>query len=269
MMEELRNKARALLEAGTVQVVIGYASGSTDGRVRATFARRPEQADQLVFDAHCRQNLAVYLLKPEVRALGKAAVVAHVATLRTLLQYAVENQLPDGLVIALAINDQGQLAELSTYAAIEEYLAQLPRGLSAEERQEVDKISALPLTERWAFWKSELSRCIKCYACRAACPLCYCTRCIVEVNQPQWIPVASDLFGNLEWNVVRAMHLAGRCINCGSCAAACPEHIRIDLLNHVVAQEASTQFGAEPGYSTRKDYALAAFKPDDKEEFIR
>jgi len=37
----------------------------------------------------------------------------------------------------------------------------------------------------------------------------------------------------------------------------------------VLAQEALASFGAEPGYSTRKDYALAAYKPDDKEEFIR
>jgi ferredoxin len=89
------------------------------------------------------------------------------------------------------------------------------------------------------------------------------------VNQPQWVPVASDPLGNLEWNVVRAMHLAGRCVDCGSCADACPEGIRIDLLNHVLAREASAHFGAEPGYSTRKDYALSAYKPDDKEEFIR
>ena len=81
--------------------------------------------------------------------------------------------------------------------------------------------------------------------------------------------MASDSFGNLEWNMVRAMHLAGRCIDCGSCAAACPESIRIDLLNHVLAQAAMDEFAAEPGYSTRKEYALSSFKPDDKEDFIR
>jgi formate dehydrogenase (coenzyme F420) beta subunit len=127
----------------------------------------------------------------------------------------------------------------------------------------------MPREERWQFWHAEMSRCLKCYACRAACPLCYCTKCITENNQPQWVPVASDAFGNLEWNVVRAMHLAGRCIDCGSCAAACPEGIRIDLLNHVLAQAAMDEFAAEPGYSTRKEYALSSFKPDDKEDFIQ
>jgi ferredoxin len=267
-MEALQAKARTLLEGGAVKVVIGYTAGSDAQRVRALFARNREQAQQLIWDDRCRQNLAAYLNKPEVRALGKPALVARTATLRTLLQYAVENQLADGAVLALAVSD-GQVVELGSFAAIEEYLANQTRGLTPEQQQELTRLSELPLDERWAFWAAELGRCVKCYACRAACPLCYCDRCIVEANQPQWVPVASDALGNLEWNVVRAMHLAGRCVDCGSCADACPENIRIDLLNRVLAQETLAHFGAEPGYSTRKDYALAAYKPDDKEEFIR
>ena len=268
-MEALQRKARSLLESGAVQVVIGYTAGSDAQRARAFFARHPEQAQQLIFDPRCRQNLATYLFKPEVKALGKPAVIAPAATLRTLLQYAVENQLADGAVVALAVTDSGEVTELTTSAAIEGYLAQQPRGLTPEQQEELTRIGQMPLAERWAFWAGELSRCIKCYACRAACPLCYCARCITDVNQPQWVPVSSDPLGNLEWNLVRAMHLAGRCVDCGSCADACPENIRIDLLNRVLAQEALAHFGAAPGYSTRKDYALAAYKPDDKEDFIR
>ncbi len=267
-MDALRQKARALLDAGTVKVVIGYAAGTDPQRARAAFIRNATQADQLIWNESCRQNLATYLNKPEVKALGKPALVARPATLRALLQLAVESQLTDEAVLALAVVD-GQVVELPSFAAIEEHLAKQPRGLSTEQQQEIARLAALPLEERWAFWAAELGRCIKCYACRAACPLCYCDRCIVEVNQPQWVPVASDALGNLEWNVVRAMHLAGRCVDCGSCADACPESIRIDLLNGVLAQEAMSSFGAEAGYSTRKDYALAAYKPDDKEEFIR
>jgi ferredoxin len=267
-MNTLRQKARELLESGRVQVVIGYGPGSEPSRRRPTFVRTPAQADALVFDEQCRQNLATYLMKPEVRALGKAAVVARHATLRTLLQYATENQLVDGLVLALVPADSG-VDELGTFAAIEEHLATQPHGLTADELAEVRKFAERPLTERWAFWQAEMSRCIKCYACRAACPLCYCSRCITEVNQPQWIPVESDPLGNLDWNVVRAMHLAGRCVDCGSCSDACPQDIRLDLLNRTLADEARTRFGAEPGYSVRKDYALAAYRPDDKEDFIK
>ncbi len=268
-MEALRQRARELLAAGTVQAVLGYAAGSEPDRARPCFVRTAAEADGLIWNEHCRQNLATYLQKPEVRALGRLALVARRSTLRALLQLAAENQLADGRVVALFVADDGAVTELPTLAAIEELVARLPRGLSDADRQELDRIAALPLGERQAYWAGEFARCIKCYACRAACPLCYCARCITEANQPQWIPVSSDPLGNLEWNIARAMHLAGRCVDCGSCSDACPEGIRLDLLNHVLAEEARTQFGAEPGYSVRKDYALASFKPDDKQEYIR
>jgi len=268
-MQALQEQARKLLEDQTVKVVIGYAPGSDEERARALFVRTPQQAEQLIFDQRCRQNLATYLLKPEVKALGRPAVVAGVATLRTILQYAVENQLQDQAVVALAVDGNGQVTTLSTFSQIEEYLATCPRGLTPEQEQELARIEQMSREERWAFWSQQLSRCLKCYACRAACPLCYCARCITEVNQPQWIPVAADPFGNLEWNVVRAMHLAGRCVDCGSCREACPEDIPIDLLNRLLARETLTHFGAVPGYSLRREYALAAFRPDDKEDFIR
>lgn len=268
-MDALRTKARALLESSAVKVVIGYAAGANPQRGRPVFVRQPDQTALLIFDAHCKANLAVYLTKPEVKALGKAAVIARPAALRTLLQYAAENQFADESVVALAVSDMGEVKELPNFTAMEEYAAALPRGLTAEQQPEIDKIATLSREERWAFWREEFSHCLKCYACRAACPLCYCSRCIVDNNQPQWVPVPSDDFGNLEWHIVRAMHLAGRCINCNSCYEACPEGIRLDLLNHVLAQEAHDQFGAEAGYSRRREYALSVYKAEDKEDFIR
>lgn len=268
-MDALRKRAKELLESGAVKVVIGYGSGTTANFVRPVFVRTAQEAEQLILNDHCVQNLATYLLKSEVKALGKPALVAQKSALRTLLQYAAENQIADDSFVALTVTDGGELKELPKLAAIEEYVATLPRGISPQDREEIARLSQMSREERWQFWHAEMSRCLKCYACRAACPLCYCTKCITENNQPQWVPVASDAFGNLEWNVVRAMHLAGRCIDCGSCAAACPENIRIDLLNHVLAQAAMDEFAAEPGYSTRKEYALSSFKPDDREDFIR
>ena len=275
-MEALRKKAKELLSAGAVKVVIGYGAGSTPERVRAVFARTAEQADGLTMPvaqadslSSSAQNLAVYLMKPEVKALGKVAVVVRTVGLRALLQFAVENQIAEDAAVALAVGDDGAVHELPTLAAVEEYVAQLPRGLAAAEKAELERIDQMSREERWAYWYAEMARCIKCYACRAACPMCYCSRCITDNNAPQWVPTTSDALGNLEWNIARAMHLAGRCVNCGSCAKACPQGIRIDLLNQVVAREALTEFGAEAGFSRRKDYALASFKPEDKEEFIR
>ncbi len=269
MMQELRDKARDLLSTGAAQVVIGYGRGSTAGRVRAVFVCRPEQADQLVFNEHCRQNLGVYLQKPEVRHLGKPAVVATLPTLRTVLQLAAEGQIADGQVTVLAVSADGHVAALADLPAIEQYLSGLSLAPTPQEQEWIAKIEAMPREQRWAFWREQFAKCLKCYACRSACPLCYCTRCVVDANQPQWLPVAPHALGNLEWHLVRAMHLAGRCIDCGHCAEACPVGIPLNLLTQVLAREVLANFNLTAGAHAKREYALSTFRTDDKDGFIR
>jgi ferredoxin len=268
-MEELKNRVRELLKDGGVAAVIGYQAGS-DGRTpRAAFFRAPQEVDRMILDDTCTDNLAVYLLKPEVKAMGKLAIVATLPVLRTILQLAAENQITDGQIVVLGVGPDGQIIEFPTLEAIEQFVAGFGPGLTEQDKALLARIEGMTREERWAFWQSEFARCIKCYACRAACPMCYCTKCIVETNQPQWIPVASHDVGNLEWHLVRAMHLAGRCLNCGFCAKACPMGIPLNLLTQKLAEEAREAFGAIAGKSAKGEYALSMFKTDDKEGFIR
>ncbi len=267
-MEALQNKARELLAAGTVQLVIGYGQGSASSR-RAIFVREASRAATLVFDGECRQNLAVYLMKPEVRALGKAALVAVPAALRAILQLAAENQLQDLGVLVLAPDTGGNVAQLASFQAMEAHVASLETDISPAEKAELQKVESFDLEQRRSFWEEQFSRCLKCYACRAACPLCYCSRCTVECNQPQWIPVPAHDLGNLEWNVMRAMHLAGRCVNCGDCSRACPVGIPLHLLNQKLISEVLSNFSFRSGMAARADNAMSTFKPNDSEDFIR
>ncbi len=267
-METLRNKARELLASKTVQVVIGYGRGSA-GAARAVFIRDPRQADGLIFDGTCLQNLAVYLMKPEVRKLGKAALVATHSTMRAVLQLATENQLTDHDLLVLAVGAGGEVIQLPTLGAVEARVAEVAADLSADEKAELRRYGAMSLEQRRQFWAEQFSRCLKCYACRAACPLCYCSRCTVECNQPQWIPVPAHDLGNLEWNVMRAMHLAGRCVNCGDCSRACPVGIPLYLLNQELIQEVLTHFAFRSGMAAKGDNPMSTFKPNDTEDFIR
>lgn len=266
-MKVLQEKARALLEGGSVQVVIGYRKGSHDA-ARPVFVRKAAECDVLILDDSCHANLAVYLQKPEVKALGKPAIVATPATLRTIVQLTSENRFSDGDLIALAVSSDGTVAELADMVAIEQFVGAAD-GATVLPDPEVQKIWAMPHAERWRFWIGQFSACMKCYACRAACPLCYCERCVVEANQPQWVPVAPHAEGNLEWHVARAMHMAGRCIDCGSCADACPVHIPLNLLTRMLREKMAAEFDSQPGVSAHAAYALSSFKPDDKEGFIR
>ncbi len=266
-MEALKLKAKELLTAGTVKVVIGYGRGTDDAR-RPIFVRSAEKTSDLVFDARCTLNLATYLTKAEVRAMGRMAIVAAPSTLRSILQLAAEKQLREEDVLALAVIDGG-VKELATFEAIEETAATIPDAIDEADQKMIDRLTAMSVGERRAFWADELGRCVKCYACRSSCPMCYCERCTMDCNRPQWIPVASHAIGNLEYHVVRAMHLAGRCVACGTCGASCPVGIPVHLLTFFAEATVRRHFGQKGGASAKLDYAMSTFKPDDKEEFIR
>jgi len=267
-MEEIRRKAKELLDSNTVQVVIGYGQG-TGQKVRPIFIKEAGQVDRLLYDDRCTHNLALYLTKHEIKKLGKPAIVAPIATLRAILQLASEYQFADGDLVVLGIGADGKVQQMSSFPDMEQFAGQQKHDIPAADRELIDKLDKMSLQERWKYWQDQLSTCFKCYACRSACPMCYCSRCTVECNQPQWIPVAAHELGNLEWHIMRAMHLVGRCVSCGECGRACPLGLPIHLLTMKMSQEVLRQFGTQAGMAAKADFALSTFKPDDKESFIR
>lgn len=266
-MNELITKVSAWLTDKTIDVFIGYGQGSA-GRIRTIFVRTPEQAATLIFNEKCTQNLAGYLLKHEVKHLGKIGILANVAALRSMMQLASEFQIRDQEVAVLFANFDGSLTEFNDFKSIEACLEKADTDITGDEKEMIHKLEAMSVTERWVFWNKEFDKCIKCYACRAACPMCYCHRCTTDVNQPQWIPVASHEMGNLDYHLMRAMHLAGRCVNCGECANACPMDIPLNLLTYQLIGPITSTFGAKAGMKADAMFALSTFKPDDQENFI-
>jgi ferredoxin len=264
-MEALKVKARELLTSGAVNVVVGYGKGSGD-RMRPVFIKKPQDADSLEWNDRCEQNLAVYITKPELKKLGKIGLVAPAATVRAVLQLASENQIQDGSALLIGIDDS-KVRDFATLQEAQSWIAEQPLQLEAQDERRLQEIAQMSMDQRWEFWQEELSRCFKCYACRAACPMCYCSRCTVECNQPQWIPVASHQLGNFEWHMARAMHLAGRCVSCGACGKACPLDIPIHLLTMKVEEDIHQEFGIRAGVGTA-EHALSTYRPDDKENFI-
>lgn len=268
-MDKLRKKAKELLEKNTTHVVIGYIEGF-DNSVMATFIRKPDDADKLIFDERCVHNLAVYLMKNEIQQLGKLCIVAHLATMRTILQLASEHKIKEEEVLVLGVTPDGNLLEFAGFKDIETYLSSINIDIPENEKEIIKKLEAMTKEERWQYWMEHLSlRCIKCYACRAACPMCYCGRCQVEYNQPQWITAESTPLGNIEWHITRAMHMAGRCVNCGECYRACPMNIPINILNYKTILTVKEKFNVSAGTSAELNSVMSSFKSDDKENFIK
>lgn len=267
-MDDIIKKAKELLESQAAGVVIGYGL-SKDGNVRAIFPRKAEDAEKLVFNEKCTQNLAVYLMKHEVKHMGKKAIVATVPVMRSILQLASESQLKEDEVVIIPVSPDGKLLDFSGFKAIEEYLAGQNLSMTENELAVLAGLEGMTVQERWEYWQNELNRCFKCYACRAACPMCYCTRCFVEVNNPQWIPVSANEIGNFEWHLLRGIHLAGRCINCGECGRACPLEIPIHLFTYKMVKDVQEDFQVTAGLKADMPSLLSSYKLEDKETFIR
>ena len=266
-MEKIKDIVAGLLASGEVHVVLGYGEGP-GGAVRPLFASDAAQADEMVYDERCRTNLATYLYKKELASPGKPAIVGGVQTLRSVMRLAAEKQLRDGGVVAVAVDTAGNATICRTFDDMEAWLAASTPALSEEDARLMAQLEAMTPAERFRFWQTELEHCTKCYACRQACPLCYCTQCTVEINQPQWITVEANALGDAEWHMMRAMHLAGRCVECGECGRACPSGIPIHLLTMKMAKDVREHYGATTGMKRDEGCAMSTFAPDDKENFI-
>jgi ferredoxin len=265
-MDELRNRARELLESGIVQLVIGYEQGAGN-KIRAAFIDSPDQVSKLIFDSRCVLNLAVYISKSEVQKKGKLALVASVPVLRSIIQLASENQIHEDRLIVLGVTPELKLMEFKGLKDIATFLEKYELEIGLRDIEILNKLDKMSADERWKFWITALEPCFKCYACRAACPLCYCTQCAVDNNRPQWVPVASHQLGNLKWHIMRAMHMAGRCTDCEACANACPIGIPLNLLTKKIMLDMKSNFG-QYGPSLTAGNTMSTFRPDDKETFI-
>lgn len=287
----MRQKAKELLESGEVKQVIGYEEGSTALKSTPCFAASAEDADRLVWNPTCVNNLAVYL--PSAVKQGKVAVVVKPCDGKSVVELIRENQINrddvvtlvagcvgvldldaleidprtvkrvewkgDGVVIT---TDTGEVSiprekafqkKCLTCTLTDPAVTNIKIGESPERAPLKDPYAAveeykkMSSDERRAFWAEQFGKCIRCYACRQACPGCYCNECFVDKNGQIWALRSTDPESNWFFHMTRAMHLAGRCIGCGECERACPMGIPLSLLGKALEKEVAEMFGAEPG----------------------
>ncbi len=294
--EKLQKIAKDLLESGEVSLIIGFAVGSSPQRMRPVFITKAEDVNRLSFNHHAVQDLAVFLKKPEVKKFGKIGIVVKGCdekALNTLIQeYQVsrDNIKIIGVecngVIRQNLADKGETAvsEASVYdkclicnehtPILYDYLVpsedpKLNLSGNLKPYARIEELDSMSPEEKNSFWEKEFDKCIKCYACRQACPLCYCSRCIVEKNMPQWIDTNLEETGNAQWNLIRAYHLSGRCIGCGECERACPVNIPLMLINEKMARDVNNLFGYKSGQGINAKPVFGVFSESDFNEFIK
>ncbi len=96
----------------------------------------------------------------------------------------------------------------------------------------VEQIEKMSADARYEFFRSELSKCIRCNACRDACPACTCETCVFgESSSGAESRENANEFEEKLFHIIRAYHVAGRCTDCGECSRVCPQRIPLHLLN--------------------------------------
>ena len=159
------------------------------------------------------------------------------------------------------------------HVAYDELIGEEGDVIDSARFDEVAKLEAMTPDERFAFWQGELSRCIRCNACRDICPACTCEKCVFDNPQSGVENKAiTDSFEEKMFHIIRAFHVAGRCTDCGECSRVCPQHIPLHLLNRKFIKDINSfygeyQAGAEVGSrAPLVDYTTEDMEPSEAVE---
>ena len=156
------------------------------------------------------------------------------------------------------------------HVAYDELMGDEGEILDSNRFDEVARLEAMTPDERFAFWQNELSRCIRCNACRDVCPACTCEKCVFT-NPDSGVEnkAAANSFEEKMFHIIRAFHVAGRCTDCGECSRVCPQNIPLHLLNRKFIKDINEfygdyQAGAEVGLrAPLVDYTTDDIEPGE------
>jgi len=318
MEQKLRSEAKALLEQGKVDCIIGFEHGSLRFTTTPLITNDKDDTSRLVINPFMANNLSVFLTGVN----GRVGICAKGCDSRSIVSLVQDNKVAREDVVILGIpcsgiidlgkveklvgKDRDKLDDINrdgdrVVVTVDGNEAEFPiqrvlfdncLGCELPTPQEYDILLGEPTSpagdkdkaasqekikglegmapeQRWEFWKGEFDRCIRCYACRNICPACFCQRCFVEESEPQWLLPVPRWQDNLMFQVIRNIHVAGRCTDCGECERACPVNIPLRSLTREMYNLVDELFHYKAGMDKDASPFLAAYEATDTEDFIR
>jgi ferredoxin len=272
----IRSRTAALLKAGEVSYVIGWGATRFAGKTRAHFARNSEEASALVYNEHCTQSLAKYLTDDRWPDTS-IAILARGCEARAINRMICDNQIKRENLLILGIPCEGTDAERCRSCrahdpvVYDELLWEPGHDETAELSRyyRADAVDALSVPDKKAYWDDVYARCIRCYACRNACPVCICRECFVDMHRTGFQGKRHSATDNQTFGVTRAFHVGDRCIECGECERACPMGLPILAQTQKILKEIEALTGDyEQGLDAAQDNFLGTFDLDDKDDFM-
>lgn len=313
-MQEMIQRAKALLESGQVSRVLGWKKGETEFDVEPAFFDTAESLDGLFYNAFCGANLSKYLIeagKKEGKTLAFLKPCDSYSYNQLLREHRVErekayiigigckgkltvNKIPFDGILSVQGADYPDYSENLTvetlygtkhisykdamlerchvckgkeHVVYDELLGESQDTVDAERFAQVTALEAMAPEERFAFFQAELSKCIRCNACRNVCPACSCRKCVFDSTAFDSAQKANTTsFEEKMFHVIRAFHVAGRCTDCGECSRVCPQGIPLHLFNRKFIKDINTIYGDyQAGADLESKAPLTSFRTDDAE----
>ena len=225
-----------------------------------------DRADVVIFSMPCTGVIDLTKVKARIAAAGTTAGAVTAVT-------------TDGTTVSVTAGGETLALPLEQVAADKCGSCQFPNAVLSDQfvgdpaapvtpKAPVDAdlatLDALSVPERMAFWRYQMERCIRCYACRNACPLCVCRdHCIAQSREPHWLTQEDTATEKLMFQVVHALHLAGRCTECGECQRACPMDIPILALKKHLNRTIHDLFNYQAGVDVAAIPPLLQFKLEE------
>jgi formate dehydrogenase subunit beta len=117
------------------------------------------------------------------------------------------------------------------------------------------------LQQRLKYWTAEFNKCIKCFGCRDACPICYCETCLLEANRE--FLVGGEIPPNGIFPLTRLAHVADSCVGCGQCQDACPMELPLSKLFTLLNSQLSEIFDYLPGIDVEQGPPITTARDEE------